>query len=127
MNDRRQFLIGQNSRAGVLQAVMEAPLGYVVDIRPETRSDAQNRLLWPLLSDISEQVIWHERQLPPAEWKNGLMMALQNAEFIPGINPRTVWPLGLSTSVLTKSRFSELIELTYAFGADNNVRFRTDN
>lgn len=124
--DRLRWKLNTGAREHIVQAVREAPLGHVVEIRPETRSDAQNRLLWPLLTDVSNQVIWYERQLAPGEWKNGFVMGLQGAEFVPGLNPGSVWPLGLSTSVMSKERFSNLIELIYAFGAERSVRFRTD-
>lgn len=126
MAERVRFRLGPGTRRNVHDAVDKAPVGYVTDIRPETRSDLQNRLMWPLLEDVAAQVVWHKRKLPAGEWKNGFMMALAQAEFIPGINPGTIWPLGLSTSALNKAKFSELIDLIYAFGAENGVRFRTD-
>ena len=110
----------------IAEAIALAPVGYVVEIRPETRSDAQNRLMWPLLTDVSNQAMHFGRQLPPGEWKNGFVMALDNAEFIPGIQPGTIWPLGLSTSIFGKAKFSDLIEVIYAYGAEHEVRFRTD-
>lgn len=127
MSDRRQFLIGPQPRHPILKAVMDAPVGHVVDIRPETRTDAQNRLWWPLLTDISQQVNpWYGRQRPPGDWKSAMMIGLEGAEWMPGIEAGQLVPVGLSSSVLSKEKFSNVIEITYAFGASHGVKFRTD-
>ena len=39
----------------------------VVDAREETRTDKQNRLMWPLLKDLSDQVVWHGEKLTREE------------------------------------------------------------
>jgi len=124
---KRWKLTGQPKQAmAIADAIARAPVGYIVEIRPETRSDAQNRLLWPLLTDISNQVTHYGRKLAPAEWKVGLTLGLSHTEFVPGIFPDTIWPLDLNTSTMSTERFSGLIELTYAYGAEKGVRFRTD-
>lgn len=123
--DRVRFRLMTNRHAAH-EAIDRAPMGYIAEIREATRTDEQNRLMWPLLDDVRDQVIWHKRKLPSDEWKNGFMMALEKAEFVPGIVPGTIWPLGLRSSVLGKAKFSELIEIIYAFGAENGVKFRTD-
>lgn len=127
MSERFRIRIsGDNSRTQARRQVASAPIGHVVEVREETRSDQQNRLLWPCLEDVSNQVIWANRKLSASDWKNGFMMALEHAEFVPGLTPGTVWPLGLSTSILSRSKFSDLIELIYSFGAEHGVQFRTD-
>lgn len=42
----------------------------VVEAREETRTDKQNRLMWPLLKDLSDQVVWHGEKLTREEWKD---------------------------------------------------------
>ncbi len=131
MTDRLRWKLGAGRRDHIIKAVMDAPEGKIVEIRDETRSDAQNRLMWPLLTDISTQCDYYGRKLPPDEWKNGVMLALnsmerQTPDFLPGLVPGTIWPRGLSTSALTKVRFSELIDLIYYVGAERGVKFRTD-
>lgn len=124
--DRLRFRLSTNARRNVVDAVLKAPMGHIVEIREETRTDQQNKLMWPLLDDVSKQVRWGGRDLISDDWKNGFMMALSRSEYVPGIVPGTVWPLGLRSSTLGKAKFSELIELIYAFGAENAVKFRTD-
>lgn len=117
---------GDSSRRLALETVRNVPPGYVVEVREETRSDAQNRLLWPLLQDVSNQVQWAGKRLPPADWKNLFMGALESAEYVPSLDGKAVMPLGLSTRILSKAKFSDLIELIYAFGAERAVTFRTN-
>lgn len=127
MADRfRLFVTSEHGRRRAAEALRSYPLPFVVECREETRTDAQNRLLWPLLTDVSKQVSWYGRTLSQGDWKNGMMIGLDGADFVPGINPGTLWPLGLSSSVLGVGKFSELIDLVYAFGAEHNVAFRTD-
>jgi hypothetical protein len=43
---------------------------------------------------------------------------------VPGIDAGSFVPLGMRTSQMTKQELAELIELIYAFGAEQNVKFR---
>lgn len=99
--------------------------GYKLDvsIKPETRSTAQNRRLWSLLTDLSRQVDWYGQKLTPDEWKDVLTAALKQERVVPGINGGFV-VLGQRTSKMTIKEMIELQELIEAFGADKSVRFR---
>jgi hypothetical protein len=96
-----------------------------LEIRPEKRSDAQNRLLWSLLTDIARQTKWHGQQLSAEDYKHMLTAALKKQRVVPGIDGGFV-VLGLSTSKMTKPELSELIELAMAFGAEQGVVFHED-
>lgn len=105
------------------QAIDNAPDGYVVEIKPTTRSSDQNNLLWPLLTELSNQVEWYGKKLTPDEWKDVMTAGLKRNKVVPGIDGGFV-VVGASTSKMDKKTFSELIELIYAFGITNNVKFR---
>jgi hypothetical protein len=94
-----------------------------LEIRPEKRSDAQNRRLWSMLSDISEQVDWHGHRLTPAEWKDVFTAAIKRTKVVPGLDGGFV-VCGQSTSQMTKREMSELQQLMEAFGAEHEVAFR---
>lgn len=94
----------------------------VVEVRPETRSLAQNARLWAMLTDISRQVDWYGRKLTPEEWKHVFTAALSKQDVVPGIDGGFV-VLGKSTSRMTKSEMAELQTLMEAFGAEKGVRF----
>jgi hypothetical protein len=94
----------------------------VVEVKPETRSLAQNALLWATLTDISKQVDWYGRKLSPEEWKHVFTASLAKQDVVPGLDGGFV-VLGKATSKMTKAEMSELQELMHAFGAQNGVRF----
>ena len=99
--------------------------GYAFDlsIKPETRSTAQNRRLWSLLSEVSEQVNWHGQHLAAEDWKHVFSAALKKTRVCPGIDGGFV-VLGQSTSQMTRAEMSEMQKLIEAFSAERNVKFR---
>lgn len=113
-------LTGPQARQSACRHVMEAPEGYVVKITERTRSLDQNAKLWPMLGDISEQVEWYGKHLTDEEWKDVFTAALKKSKVVPGLDGGFV-VLGQRTSNMTKSEFSELIELMYSFGAEHDV------
>jgi hypothetical protein len=98
---------------------------YVVEIKPLTRTVKQNDLMWALLTDISEQVIWHGQRLSKENWKDVLTAALKSQSVVPGISGGFV-VLGQSTSKMTVAEMIDVIELSYAFGAQNGVKFKDE-
>lgn len=78
--------------------------------------------MWASLSEVSEQVVWHGRKLSSENWKDILTASLKKQEVVPGIDSGFVI-LGNSTSRMTKSEMSDLIDLIHAFGAEHGVKF----
>ena len=97
----------------------------VVEIRPETRSLAQNSRLWAMLTDISRQVDWYGNKLTPEEWKDVFSAALKKQKVIPGLDGGFV-VCGQRTSRMTRAEMSELQELMAAFGAERGVVFHDE-
>lgn len=95
----------------------------ILEVRPEKRSDAQNRRLWAMLTEISEQVDWHGNRLTPSEWKDLFTAALKRQKAVPGIDGGFV-VLGAHTSTMTKAEMSDLQELMTAFAAEREVIFK---
>lgn len=93
-----------------------------VEVREEKRSDPQNRRLWAMLTEVSEQVDWHGQKLTPEEWKAVFSAALHRQKVVPGIDGGFV-VLGQRTSKMTKAEMSELQELIAAFGSERGVAF----
>jgi hypothetical protein len=93
-------------------------------LKPEDdkRSTDQNRKLWAMLRDLSEQVIWHGNKLADHEWKDVLTAGLKRQKVAPGIDGGFV-VLGAKTSKMTKAEFSELVELLHMFGAQQGVKW----
>lgn len=106
----------------VMKAALMAGHRLTMEVKPETRSLAQNRRLWAMLTDISEQVNWYGQKLTPDEWKDVMSAALKKQKVVPGIDGGFV-VLGLRTSKMTKAEMTELQELMAAFGTERGVQW----
>ena len=103
--------------------LMASDARLTLEIRPEKRSDAQNRRLWAMLADISAQVEWHGKKLGAEDWKAIFTASLRSMNVVPNLDNTGFVVLGQSTSRMTKAEMCELQELMEAFGAEKGVRF----
>jgi hypothetical protein len=94
-----------------------------LEIRADTRSLAQNRLLWQRLGEVSQQVVWHGLKLTAEEWKDVFSAARKQQRAVPGISGGFV-VLGERTSQYTQAEMTELLDLIEAFGTEHGVLFR---
>lgn len=97
---------------------------YVVEVKPFTRTIEQNKILWAMLTDVSEQVNWHGNKLSNEDWKHIFSAALSQQRVVPNIDGNGFVVLGKSTSKMSVAEMSDMIELIQAFGAQNNVKFK---
>lgn len=104
------------------KAHLAAGRRMVMELRPEKRSDPQNRRMWAMLGEIAAQVDWYGQKLSADDWKHVLSASLRKQRAVPGIDGGFV-VLGLSTSKMSKAEMSELQTLMEAFGAEKEVRF----
>nr|WP_282104055.1 recombination protein NinB [Marinobacter alexandrii] len=93
-----------------------------ISLGRKRRSKDQNAKLWPMLTDISQQVEWYGQKLSKEDWKHMLTASLTKQRAVPGIDGGFVI-LGQSTSRMNKELFSQLIEVIYAFGAEHGVQW----
>ena len=102
-----------------LNTVLESGKTYMLTVKQETRSQAQNRLMWPLLECFSKQLQWPVNgamvDMEPQEWKDVLTAAFrrESVRVAMGLDGGVVM-LGLRTSTFTKAEFGEWIEFLYA-------------
>jgi hypothetical protein len=115
---KRVYFITDTNRPYICEQINASDVGYVVQIMEPTRSLEQNSLLWPLLECLAKQVTWYGQKLTSGEWKDVMTAALKKSKVVPGIEPGSFVVCGQSTSKMTKAYFSDLIELIYAFGAE---------
>lgn len=120
-------LINAKVRALAKLAIEAAPDGFEVTISEPKRSEAQNRLLWQALTDVSRQVEWYGQYLTPQDWKDVFTASLRKAKVVPGIDSGTFVVTGLHTSRMNKSELSSLMELIFAFGSERGVVFTDDD
>lgn len=114
------ILAGPTQIARAKQVIDGAPKDAVVTIKEKKRTLEQNDKMWAMLSDvsISKPNGWLKT---PARWKLVFMEALGHpTEYETGLNGNP-FPIGHSSSKLTVSQMSDLIEFMYAWGSENDV------
>jgi len=129
--EKQTYLIRDNRiRQSCIEAIQNLPTNtdrpLQIIIQEDTRSLAQNRMLWACLRDVSQQVVWYGKKLDSDSWKNIFSASLKGQEPVPGINGGFV-VLGQSTSKMRVSEMRDLIELIHAFGIEHNVRFSDES
>lgn len=122
MSDKRTvFLVGDTQRQYAKNLIDKAPTNFVVRLGEATRSDLQNRKMWPMLADLQKQVpefATFSAEDMKLRFLNALGMELR---FLPSLEGAGMFPVGMRSSTLTKTQFAALIELIYAVGAKHRV------
>lgn len=122
MSDKRTIkLTSGYARERAKQLIDRAPYGYTVIIGEETRSQEQNRLLWPLIADVQAQVPGMATYSAD-DIKLRFLHALgTEMRFLPELEGAGHFPVGQRSSTLTKAQFTALIEIIFEFGSRNGV------
>lgn len=120
---RPLIITGEAARKAICRHVLAAPEGYVVRIDEPRRNLEQNAKMWAMLADLEAQCRWHGNRLNAEEWKDLLSAGLVQSKAVPNLTGNGFVILGQRTSKLTKSQFAALIELIYAFGAEQGVEW----
>ncbi|EMM0378124.1 recombination protein NinB [Pluralibacter gergoviae] len=129
---KQQFhLINEGVKQNAINFIRTLPVDdkrpLVLDIKEATRTAIQNRKMWPLLKDLSNQVTWFGNKYDPDDWKD-LITALvaktkkQEQRMAPGLDGGVVM-FGRRTSKMTVRQMVEVIEAIYWFGTQQSVRF----
>jgi hypothetical protein len=114
-------LLSQLNRERAKKLIDQAPDRALVNIRPETRSNEQNALLWELLSQIARAKP-DGREMTADQWKSVFMDAAGfKPTFVPNLDGDGFLCLGYKSSRLTKAEFSDLIECINEYGARKGV------
>ena len=120
-------ITSRDARIEKLEAALreiEDHVGMRVEFAEPKRTEAQNRLLWPLLTALSVQMKWHGLTLSPEDWKDIMTAGLKReARMVPNMDGNGFVALGMRTSTMTKAEFGDLLTLIYAFGAQHAVIF----
>ena len=117
------ILTGDKQRDFAHKLVTQAPLGYVVSVKPQRRTNEQNDLMWALLTELSKAKP-NGREHTPDGWKLRVMHACGHAcQFEIGLNGDP-FPVGFRSSQLTKAEMSDLIEWIYQYAAESGVELK---
>jgi len=102
--------------------IAQYPYGYMLIAREPTRTDEQNRLMWPCLKEFERHGEIQGRKFKDFQWKSIMMEALgHEQEILPSLDGSRWFPAGLRTSKLGKREFSDLIELINAEAAQRGI------
>lgn len=120
-------LSSKRERERAARWIFQAPFNSRVEFKQAKRSTDQNAKMWACLTDIASQVPWHGIKLSPDDWKLMFLDALKRElRMVPNIDGTGFVNLGRSSSDLSKSEMSDLIELIHQFGANHGVAFHDD-
>lgn len=123
LHNRQQAWSAMESRLfPFLKLALQGGHQYVLSVKQARRSNEQNKRLWAMLNEISQQVDWYGQKLTPEDWKHVFSSALKRAKVVPGLDGGFV-VFGQSTSRMTKAEMSEMQTLMEAFGAERGVKF----
>ncbi len=134
MNKQTYLLIDEQRRSNVIQQIQQLPTDpkhpMEIVIQERKRTDDQNKKMWPLLHDLSQQVIWYGCKYDKTDWKEIItaMVAKANGKEVraaPGIGGGMVM-FGQRTSDMRVSEVVEVIEAIYWFGTEQGVKFSDD-
>lgn len=119
---RRIILASEAAKDLACSIVLQAPYGYVCEVREQTRSNEQNDKMWAMLTDLS--IAKPEgRRLIPEDWKVLMMHACGwECQFLEGLDGRP-FPKGFSSSKLSKSQMASLITFIQEYGDRHGVRW----
>lgn len=118
------ILYSKPQRERVCAWIMNAPVNTRVELKEPKRSLPQNDRFWAMLTDVSRQVTHHGVKLSPDDWKLVFLDALgRELRMVPNLDGTGFVNLGRSSSDLSKSEMTDLIELIFAYGAQHGVEF----
>lgn len=108
------------------KAMLTAGHRIALDMRLETRSDAQNRLLHSRINDIRKHCEWAGKRWDTEDWKRLLTAAWcrtrnESAEMVPALDGRGFDVLYRRTSKLSRRECADLSEFIMAWGTEQGV------
>ena len=108
----------------MVQTILSTGNDAVVTVSEKTRTLEQNSNMWAMLTDISQQILWHGIKMTPEQWKDFFSAVLKGQKSVPNPEGTGFIVLGQSTSQMTISQMSDMISLMDAFGSERGVKFQ---
>ena len=121
---RHLLTLSKDNRAKAHTGVAAAPNGWVLELREPKRTDEQNAALWGLLHQIQKQRPTHNGvRMTPELWKAVFLDALgSEMALLPKLDGDGYFPIGHSSSRLTKSQFADLLTVMLAWCAREGIK-----
>jgi hypothetical protein len=124
---RKQYILAHKpARMGAIQAVQDAPDGYVVEIKEPTRKLSQNAKFHAILTDISRQAQYMGKKRSVEFWKGLFVSGWQIAtgekpEIVPGLEGEFI-NIRESTTTMSVIKLSSVMEYVISWAIDNGVQ-----
>ena len=130
-NDRRLYILQPEPHPSRRLAKAQIDLtadGMVCEIKEQSRTSPENRLLHALIGEVAAKVEWAGKKRDAETWKRLLVAAWcrvhgESVEVLPALDGHGVDIVPARTSKLSKKECADLIEYIYAWGADNDVKW----
>ena len=126
---QRYIMAHETARCRAVDAVRNAPAGYVVEIKEPTRTLDQSAKFHAMCGDIARQKPFAGQMRKPEQWKvllvSGHAVATkQGSEMVPGLEGE--WcNLRESTAKMSTKRMASLIEYVTAYCVENAIMLST--
>lgn len=124
-------LVGRG-RAAALDAVANAPDGWIVRLSPPTRSGEQNRIFHAIVDDFAKAMPeYHGVRMDAESWKSVLLVSFAketaggSIRLVPDLDGSGLIQIRESSSRMSKARAAELITYCMAEAARLGVPLRT--
>lgn len=118
-------ILSDADRATAVKWCGEVEEGTRIEFKDKQRRNIQNRRMWAMLGDISKQHKHYGRFYADWQWKSLFLYELgREATFMPSLDGNGFLPVGQSSRDLSVKEMSDLIELMFRFGAENNVEWK---
>ncbi|WP_369788341.1 recombination protein NinB [Rouxiella sp. WC2420] len=135
MDKQVYYLRNTQIRQSLLDQIRQLPLDpskpFEIEVSPPKRTLSQNRKMWPLLHDLSLQVVWYGEKYDEDDWKDMITALVaktkkQEQRTAPGIGGGVVM-FGERTSKMRVSQMVDVIEAIYWFGTEQGVKFSEES
>ena len=123
LQDEKQGHTAVMSIWKLAKAHLSAQRRMLLTLAPETRTLAQNRLMFSCLTDLSNQVEWFGKRMTPKDWKCWITGHLNGQDLHPNMDGSGFISVtaGQSTSAMSIAEMTAVIDLAHAFGSDKGV------
>jgi hypothetical protein len=126
------IITSREVRENLKRWIDKVDFGTRVEFKEKKRSTTQNDLMWAALTDVAQQARYHGMKMKTEDWKLLFIHALfedqrERLNIVPSLSGRGFVPLGRSSSDLSSSEMSDLIELIEEYAARNGVILNSKN
>lgn len=128
---QRYIMSHELARQRAIEAVKNAPAGYVIEVKEPTRTLDQSAKFHAMCGDIARQKPFAGQMRKPEQWKvllvSGHSVATkQGSEMVPGLEGE--WcNLRESTAKMSTKRMASLIEYVIAYCVENAIVLSTQH